>query len=173
MGTSHLGMSGRLSQTLVCRMRSSAADHLLQALTMQPVQLLLQHSSMSLCTAGAHFSLGCTHSKSTSIAVRVCRLGAVAAGAGLLQKAVASAQLCNLPGRQDKTSAHHLNRNMLGNGSQIQAYRCSPSTKSGCLTGCAAAGASASTAPAARPMLLEETTLRSRESKAGSHAVNP
>ena len=69
---------------------------------MQPVQLLLQCSSMSLCTAGAHFSLGCTHSKSTSIAVRVCGLGAVAASAGLLQKAVASAQLCSLPGRQDK-----------------------------------------------------------------------
>ena len=155
---------------------------------MQPIQLLLQRSSMSLCTAGAHFSLGCAHSKSTSIAVRVRRLGAVAAGAGLLQKAVASAQFCNLPGRQNNTSAHHLNRDMLGVVSpsvsmtflkdkkvvsHIHAHRCSPSTKSGCLTGCAAAGASASTAPAARPMLLEETSLRSRDSKAGSHAVNP
>ena len=156
---------------------------------MQPIHLLLQRSSMSLCTAGAHFSLGCTHSKSTSIAVQVRRLGAVAAGAGLLQKAVASAQLCYLPGRQNNTSAHHLNRDMLEAVSpsvsmtllpkekkvvsHIHAHRCSPSTKSGCLKGCAAAGASASTAPAARPMLLEETTLRSRESKAGSHAVNP
>lgn len=111
--TLQLGVRGRLFQTLVCKMQLLAADHLLWDLTMQPVQLLLQCSSTSLCTAGAHFSLSSAHSKSTSIAVRVCRLGAVAAGAGLLQKAVASAQLSNLPGRQNDTSAHHLSTDML------------------------------------------------------------